>query len=95
VGDIVIQFVVSEIVVSVGKHTEGRFPGASDAVDFIHDVVTERIIFHFVDGVVDAYRAEEFDSSTKIDWSYYVWSGPLRNQRTGIDWYRPDSAPSA
>ncbi len=89
VGDIVVRFSFFEIVVSVGKHTEGRFPGASDAVDFIRDVVTDRIIFHFVDGEVEVYRAEELDDSEVIDWSYYVWSGPLRNQRTGIDWYRP------
>jgi RNA polymerase subunit RPABC4/transcription elongation factor Spt4 len=89
VGDIVIRFVFSEVVVSVGAHTEGRFPGAVDAVDFIRDVVTDRIIFHIVDGEVDVYRIEELDDSDEVDWNYYVWSGPLRNQRTGIDWYRP------
>ena len=92
VGDIVVRFIFSEVVVSVGKHTEGRFPGARDAVDFINDVVTDGIVFHFVDeddGEVELYRAEELDDTDEIDWSYYVWSGPLRNQRTGIDWYRP------
>ncbi len=94
VGDIVIRFGFFEIVVSVGNHTEGRFPGASDAVDFISDLVSDRIIFHFVDGEAEVYRAEELDDSEGVDWSYYVWSGPLRNQRTGIDWYRPPDVPA-
>jgi RNA polymerase subunit RPABC4/transcription elongation factor Spt4 len=89
VGDMVIGFVFSEVVVSVGEHTEGRFLGASDAVDFISDVVSDRIVFHFVDGEVEVYRAEELDEPDEIDWNYYVWSGPLRNKQTGIDWYRP------
>ena len=80
VGDMVIGFVFSEVVVSVGEHTEGRFLGASDAVDFISDVVSDRIVFHFVDGEAEVYRAEELDEPDEIDWTYYVWSGPLRSR---------------
>jgi DNA-directed RNA polymerase subunit RPC12/RpoP len=89
VGDLVIQFIHAEVIVSVGHHTQGRFEGAGDAVDFIDDVVNDRIVFHFVDGEVEVYKLKELDASDPIDWSYYVWSGPLRNQQTGIDWYRP------
>lgn len=89
VGDIVIRFIYSEVIVSVGPHTEGRFRSTSDAVDFIDEVVANRIIFHFVDGEAEVFRADDLDDADEIDWSYYVWSGPLRNLRTGIDWYRP------
>jgi predicted amidophosphoribosyltransferase len=89
VGDLVIQFTYAEVVVSVGQHTEGRFPGASEAVNFIGDVVSDRIIFHFVDGEVEVYRAKDLDDLDALDGSYYVWSGPLRNQRADMDRYRP------
>jgi hypothetical protein len=88
VGDIVVRFIYGEVVVSVGEHTTGRFAGAEDAVDFIRDVVTDRVIFHYVDGEVEVYRAQDLNDAIEIDASYYVWSGLLRNQRSGIDWYQ-------
>jgi predicted amidophosphoribosyltransferase len=84
VGDIVVQFVLSETIVSVGQHTEGRFLRAADAVDLIRDIVTDQIIFHFVDREVEVYRAEELDRSEAPDWNDYSWSGPLRNNQSGI-----------
>ena len=89
VGDILIRFILSEVVVSVDGHTEGRYAGAADAVDFIDDVVNDRVVFQFDGDDVEVYRADEIDAADEIDWSYYVWSGPLLNKRTGIDWYKP------
>jgi DNA-directed RNA polymerase subunit RPC12/RpoP len=89
VGDLTIQSVYSEIVVSVGRHTEGRFLLANEAVDFVRDVLTDRIVFRFDGDEVEMYEPGELSDQDEIDWSYYVWSGPLRNRRTGIDWYRP------
>ncbi len=89
VGDILIRFILSEVVVSVGGHTEGRYAGDGDAADFIDDVVNDRVIFQFDGDEVEVYRPDEINEAEALDWSYYVWSGPLRNKQTGIDWYKP------
>ena len=89
VGDITIQFFQTGMIVSVGNHTQGRYTVVSDAVDFVGDVVSDQVIFHFVEGRVEAIRAEEVDDAAAKRGGYYVWSGPLRDQRSGIEWYRP------
>lgn len=89
VGDLKVRLLESEIIVSVGRQIKSVFLSPSEAVKFIQDILDENIVFHFDDGQVEIYRLDDLTVEEMMDWSNYVWSGPLRNKQTGIDWYRP------
>lgn len=78
IGDLYVKIVPSRILVKVGEHTNVQFLSPSHAVNFIRDVLTDDLVFHFHDGEVDHYRFEEFLSLSDTDWNFYVWSGPFR-----------------
>lgn len=89
VGDLKVRIIHADIIITIGNHTESRFQNVQEAILFIQDVITDKVVFYFGDGEVERYLVDELTESEKMDWGNYVWSGPLRNQQTGIDWYRP------
>jgi hypothetical protein len=78
IGDLHVKIFPNLIYVNVGGHTKAQFKSGGDAVKFIHDVVTDDIVFHFHDDTVDYYRFDDFLSLSDAGWHFYVWSGPFR-----------------
>jgi hypothetical protein len=89
VGDLKIRFLNDEIIVTLGRHTQNRFYDVREAVEFIQDILEDELVFNFVEDEVEIYRKRDLTETEKKDWNNYVWSGPLRDRLTGIDWYRP------
>jgi len=90
IGDLWVRFLNEEILVSVGTHTEVYYRDPREAVDFIRAVLADEIVFYFGPDGVEQFEADELDDADARDWNYYVWSGRLRDKRSGIEWYRPD-----
>ena len=77
VGDIEIRLFQTYVYIKIGDHTELRIESAKEAVNYLREVLTDQIVFHFQDEVVEYFRADEFESLSEADWNYYVWSGPF------------------
>ena len=80
VGDMKIQVFHSFIYIKIGSHTELHVSSASEAIEYIQDVLTDQLVFYFGPKGVEYFAASEFANLSETDWDYYVWSGPFRNK---------------
>ena len=79
VGDLEIRMFPHLIVVRIGTHTEARFAGVSETIEFIKNVVTDQIVFYFHKMGVEYYDFDAFESLSEADPDYHVWSGPFQH----------------
>jgi hypothetical protein len=93
-GGLGIRFDYREIVIAVGAHTTVRYPSAEEAIAFILDVITDKLVFRFTSDGVEHLSASEIAGPSDATSTDQVWSGALKPKLLDDLWrWPPDIGP--
>jgi len=77
-GDLRIGVADQRFDVQLGDHTQFEFHNPNDAIEFIDDILRDRIVFQITDSGVSHFPIEDEYAFSESGEDCHVWSGPLR-----------------
>jgi len=77
-GDLRIGVASQIIDVQLGDHTQFEFHNPYDAIEFIDDILRDRIVFQITESGVSHFPIDDESSYAESGEDCHVWSGPLR-----------------
>ena len=78
-GDLHIGVAGQRFHVQLGDHTQFEFHNPNDAIEFIDDILMDRIVFQITDSSVAHFPIEDESAFAESGKDCHVWSGPLRS----------------
>jgi len=77
-GDLRIGVAGQRFDVQLGDHTQFEFHNPNDAIEFIDDILRDRIVFQITDSGVFHFPIDDESALAESGGDCHVWSGPLR-----------------
>ena len=77
-GDLRIEVAGRRFDVQLGDHTQFEFHNPNDAIEFIDNILRDRIVFQITDSGVSHFPIEDESAFAESGEDCHVWSGPLR-----------------